>query len=144
MIKLTALALLAGLATAATVVPSSAQFFAAAVPGGPSNYPVSSQSDDCRDEMSHVRRISAADIQSIHDRSVWLYPVCEKAYLLPRDDYGTLFLDGNANTLRQPIARNQTLMTALRAKGYDQHDVISVVFAAGNSILLYVHQREMR
>ena len=141
MFKLTALAVLAGIATATTIVPSSAQFFIAVPNQGK---PASTQSYDCRDEIGYARRISATEIQGIHDRSVWLYPVCEESSILPRDDYGTLFIDGNANTLRQPIARNATLMNALRAKGYDQHDVVSVVFAAGNSVLLYVHQRDMR
>ena len=45
--------------------------------------------------------------------------------------------------MRGEIGRNPTLMNALRAKGYDQHDVISLVPAAGNSVLLYVHQRDM-
>lgn len=140
MFKLSTLALV-GIVTAASVLPSLAQF-AANNPGGP-NYPSAGDPWDCRNEIGHVRRISADDINRIQDQSVWLYPICEQHSILPTDDYDRLFLEGNVFTLRQPVARNATLMNALRAKGYDQHDVISVVFAAGNSIMLYVHQRDM-
>lgn len=140
MFKHTALALVVGLATIATTLPSNAQFFAANIPN---KRTTASSSYDCADEMGHVRRISVDEVKGIHDRRVWLYPVCERGSLLPRDDYGTLFLDGNAGVVRREIGRNPTLMNALRAKGYDEHDVISVVPAAGNSVLLYVHQRDM-
>lgn len=141
MTKMTTLALIAGLVTVATILPSSAQI---AVPGGPNNPPPAlGSSYDCTNEVGHVRPVTVSEINEIHDRKVWLYPICEEMSVLPNDNYGTLFLDGNANTLRRPIARNETLMTALSTKGYDQHDVISVVFAAGNSVLVYVHQRDM-
>jgi hypothetical protein len=52
-------------------------------------------------------------------------------------------VNGNVNHLRVSIAHNATLMTALRAKGYDQHDVVSLRHGANNSIILYVHQRDM-
>lgn len=38
----------------------------------------------------------------------------------------------------------KTLMAALNACGYDQHDVVSLRFGGGGSIILYVHQRDMR
>lgn len=139
MIKITALALVAGLATAATVLPSNAQFFAANI----QNKPMAAHSYDCAEEMGHVRRVSVDEVNSIHDRKVWLYPVCEDLTAWGRNNYRDLFFDGNANVLRGQIGRNSALMNALSAKGYDQFDVISLVFAAGNSVLLYVHQRDM-
>jgi hypothetical protein len=138
MLKITALTMLAGLTMVATILPSNAQFIAAQP-----KKPAAASSHDCANEMGHVRRLGVADIDSITDRSVWLYPVCEDLTAYGRNDYGTLFLDGNANVLREPIARNEVLMSALEAKGYDQFDVISVVFGAQNSVLLYVHQRDM-
>lgn len=140
MLKLTTLALVAGLATMSTVLPSHAQF---AVPGGPNN-PVVEATDTCTGPNGFVRRVSVAEINAIHDQKVWLDPVCEDTSLVSQYDIGSLFLDGNANTLRQPIARNATLMNALHAKGYDENDVVSVVFGARNSVLLYVHQRDVR
>ncbi|WP_297105706.1 hypothetical protein [uncultured Devosia sp.] len=142
MIKLTTMILVAGLATATTTLPSAAQFLAANIPGGP-NYPVSHTDHDCADDMGHMRSVNVFDIQGIHDRKVYLHPICEDRTVYGRNNYGTLFLDGNVNVLREPIARNRTLMTALEAKGYDQYDVVSLRFGGNNSIILYVHQRDM-
>jgi len=139
MLKFTALALIAGLATATTALPGYAQ---ANYPGTP-NYPSSGPDHSCEDEMGHMRPVNLFDIQSIHDQRIYLYPICEDPTVPGKNSYGTLFLDGNVNTLRQPIARNATLMNALTAKGYDHNDVVSLRFAAGNSIYLYVHQRDM-
>ncbi len=142
MIKFTTLALLAGLATVSSVGPSAAQFLAANIPGGPNN-PSPSVEHNCPDEMGFMRRVSASEITAIRDRSIWLQPVCEDLTVWGKNNYGTLFLNGNVNVLRQPIARNPKLMSALRAKGYDQHDVVSLRFGGGNSVILYVHQRDM-
>lgn len=137
--KFTMIALVAGLATAAAALPSSA---AVLLPNNP-NKPSSTSSYDCASEMVQIRRISPEQVDSMQDRSVWLYPVCEDLTAYGRNNYRDLFFDGNAGVVRGEIARNPTLMNALRAKGYDQHDVISLVPAAGNSVLLYVHQRDM-
>ncbi len=137
--KLTILTLVAGLATAAATLPSNAQFLAVNVP----NKPVAASTYDCAHEMVQIRRISAEQVNGIHDRSVWLYPVCEDLTAYGRNNYRDLFFNGNAGVVRGEIGRNPTLMNALRAKGYDEHDVISLVMAAGNSVLLYVHQRDM-
>jgi hypothetical protein len=142
MIKLTAIALLAGLATATATVPSSAQFLSHYSPNNP-NYPSSENEDNCADEMGHMRRVNVFDIDGIRDRSVWLHPVCEDLTVPGKNNYGTLFLNGNVNVLREPISRNRLLMNALQAKGYDQYDVVSLRFGGNNSIILYVHQRDM-
>jgi hypothetical protein len=60
------------------------------------------------------------------------------------DAYGSLFIDGNVNTLRQPIARNDTLMGALAQEELDEQDVISLRFGGNDSIVLYVYDRAMR
>ena len=142
MMKLTTLALVAGFVSVATVLPSSAQFAAVNIPGGP-NYPTSHNEHNCADEMGHMRRVNVFDIDGIRDRSVWLHPVCEDLTVPGKNNYGTLFINGNVNVLREPIARNRLLMNALEAKGYDEYDVVSLRFGARNSVILYVHQRDM-
>lgn len=137
--KFTMIALVAGLATAAAALPSSAAVLLPKLP----NNPGSTSSYDCANEMTQINRISAEQVDGIQDRSVWLYPVCEDLTAYGRNNYRDLFFDGNAGVVRGEIGRNTTLMNALRAKGYDEHDVISLVFAAGNSVLVYVHQRDM-
>ncbi len=139
MLKLTALTLLAGLATASAALPSYAQ---ANFPGTP-NYPSSGPDHNCADEMGHMRSVNVFDIEGIRDQKIFLYPICEDPTVPGKNNYGTLFINGNVNVLRTPIARNATLMNALAAKGYDHNDVVSLRFAAGNSIYLYVHQRDM-
>jgi hypothetical protein len=142
MLKLTALAVLAGLATAATTLPSSAQFIAANIPGGP-NHPGTSE-DECAYQLNYIPRVTRAHIDSIQGRPVYLIPVCEDGLLGRNDDYGWLFTMGNVGTLRLPIARNSTLMAALMAEGYDHQDVVSLRFGGDDSIVLYVHQRNLR
>jgi hypothetical protein len=137
--KFTVIALVAGLATAAAALPSNAAILLPNIP----NKPAATSSYDCAHEMVQIRRVSAEQINGIQDRSVWLYPVCEDLTAYGRNNYRDLFFDGNAGVVRGEIGRNATLMNALRAKGYDEHDVISIVMAAGNSVLVYVHQRDM-
>ena len=142
MFKVTTLAVLAGLVTAASVLPSFAQV--AFVPGSNQRYPQSSGSTyDCADSMGHMRSVKQADILAIHGNRVALLPVCEDLTVRGKNVYGPLFVNGNVNHLRVPIARNATLMAALTAKGYDQNDVVSLRHGANDSIILYVHQRDM-
>lgn len=140
MFKITALAVLVGLATATTTLPSAAQFIAANVPGGPGP----SKANECAYQLNYMSRVTRAHIESIKDQPVYLIPVCEDGLIGRNDDYGWLFTTGNVGTLRLPIARNHTLMAALLAEGYDQQDVISLRFGGDNSIVLYVHQRTLR
>jgi len=142
MFKITTLAVLVGLATAATTLPSAAQFIAAKVPGGPA--PSSSTANECAYQLNYMSRVTRAHIESIKDQPVYLIPVCEDGLIGRNDDYGWLFTTGNVGTLRLPIARNRALMAALMAQGYDQQDVISLRFGGDNSIVLYVHQRTLR
>jgi hypothetical protein len=144
MLKTTVLAVLVGLATAATTLPSAAQFLAAKVPGGP-NYPASADDDEeCAYQLNYMPRVTRAHIESIGNQHVYLIPVCEDGLIGRNDDYGWLFTSGNVGTLRLPIARNQTLMGALVAEGYDHQDVVSLRFGSDDSIVLYVHQRSLR
>ncbi|MBO9588230.1 hypothetical protein [Devosia sp.] len=141
MLKITTLAILAGLVTATSVAPSFAQF---AVPGGNQRYPQGSgQQYDCAASMGHMRSVKQADIFAINGNRVALLPVCEDLTVPGKNAYGALFVNGNVNHLRVPIARNATLMAALTAKGYDQNDVVSLRHGANDSIILYVHQRDM-
>ena len=137
--KLTALTLIAGIATAmTTLAPAAAQ-----IPGKGPNYPSQHSQEHCADTMGHMRRVSQADIAAVGNQPVVLIPVCEDMTVPFRNVYGPLFVNGNANLLRQPIARSRTLMNALRSRQYDQHDVVSVRFGGNHSIILYVHQRDM-
>lgn len=144
MLRNTVLALLAGLAAAASIVPSNAQFIGAQPPGGP-NYPSASpDEEECAYQLNYMPRVTRSLIESIRDRHVYLIPVCEDGLLGRRDDYGWLFTSGNVGTLRLPIARNPTLMSALTAEGYDHQDVVSLRVGGDGSIALYVHQRTLR
>lgn len=142
MMKITTLAVVVGLVSVATVLPSTAQ--QNNIPGTP-NYPSESEDEEhCSGRMGFSPPISPAQVNAINDQRVWLHPICEDGSLTRSEDVDTLFIDGNASTLRREIARNPTLMAELTEHDYDQHDVISVVYGANNSILLYVHQREVR
>ena len=141
MLKTTTLAFLAGLVTLTTVVPSFAQFIAAQ--RQPQAQPGQGTPQDCADAMGHMRSVKQADIFAINGNRVGLLPVCEDLTVAGKNAYGALFVNGNVNHLRQPIARNSTLMAALTAKGYDQNDVVSLRHGARDSIILYVHQRDM-
>lgn len=142
MLKTTTLAILAGLITMTTVLPSAAQV---AAPGSNQRYPEhsSGQEYDCAEAMGHMRSVNRADITAIKGNRVALLPVCEDLTVRGKNVYGQLFVNGNVNHLRVPIAQNTTLMAALRAKGYDQNDVVSLRHGANNSVILYVHQRDM-
>nr|WP_295889223.1 hypothetical protein [uncultured Devosia sp.] len=135
MFKTTVLAALVGILTATAVIPSNAAVLLPKPPKG-------SSSENCGYQLDYMARVTRASIEAIHDQSVYLVPVCETGNA--NDDYGSLFTSGNVSTLRLPIARNSTLMAALEAQGYDHQDVISLRVGGGNSIMLYVHQRNMR
>jgi hypothetical protein len=140
MFKTTALALLAVITTATTIVPSHA----INLPGRGNKPVVSSNDDDCAYQLNYMPQVTRAHIDAIAERDVYLIPVCEDGLIGRNDDYGWLFTSGNVGTLRQPIARNSTLMHALSAEGYDQQDVVSLRFGGDGSIALYVHQRTLR
>lgn|SRR5690606_3014827 len=143
MLKTTVLAALVGLATIATALPAHAQAVAG-IPGGP-NRPAPAQSEeDCAYQLNYMPRVTRAHIESIVDQPVYLIPVCEDGVLGRGYDYGWLFTSGNVGTLRLPIARNATLMSALAAQGYDHQDVISLRFGGDDSVVLFVHQRDLR
>ncbi|KKB82701.1 hypothetical protein VW29_15450 [Devosia limi DSM 17137] len=141
--KLTSITLIAGLATVLTTFGAAAQ-----VAGGPNRYPTapSSESEEfCTEGMGFMRSVSKADIQAIgNQQRIALVPVCEDGLRASREHYGTLFLDGNVNHLRVQMAHNPALMTALKARNYDEQDVISLRYGGGNTIILYVHQRDLR
>ena len=142
MLKTTVLAVLVGLATVATTLPSNAQFILnhqPRNPGGPSQ-----PDDECAYQLNYMSRDTRAHIETIQGQPVYLVPVCEDGLIGRNDDYGWLFTSGNVGTLRLPIARNRTLMAALAAQGYDHQDVISLRFGGDDSIVLYVHQRTLR
>ncbi|PXA99352.1 hypothetical protein DMC47_03775 [Nostoc sp. 3335mG] len=141
MLKTTAIAVLAGLVTLTTVLPSAAQF---AVPGA-QRYPQGGGNTyDCSAAMGHMRSVKQSDIAAIKGNRIALLPVCEDLTVPGKNVYGALFVNGNVNHLRVPIARNATLMNALGARGYDQNDVVSLRFGSNDSIILYVHQRDMQ
>ncbi len=139
MFKIVMLAAMAGLATA---LPATTAFAQAAAPGA--NEPGPGYDDrECSYPIHYLPRVTRQVIQAISGQPVYLIPVCEDG-LLGRRDYGWLFVHGNVDTLRVPLARNATLMRALSARGYNEYDVISLRVGGDNSIVLYVHRRDMR
>ncbi len=139
MLKTTAFAIVAGILTLTTVLPSAAQ-----VAGSNQRYPQSSgQQYDCTASMGHMRSVKQADINAINGNRVALLPICEDLTVAGKNSYGQIFANGNVNHLRVPMARNATLMAALTSKGYDQNDVVSLRHGANDSIILYVLQRDM-
>lgn len=130
----------AGLVTAFTTLGASAQAF---VPG--SNYPSRAPmiSSECSYNAAMEPHLVARDVNAIRrDQHVWLTPVCEDT--LARNSYGTLFRDGNVETLRAVIARHPALVSALAARGYDQFDVVALRIGRDETVNLFVHQRDMR
>jgi len=140
MYKTTAIAVLAGIVTLTTLLPSAAQI------SNPNNQRIpqgGGNTYDCTALMGHMRSVKKADIAAINGNRVVLLPVCEDLTVLGKNVYGQLFVNGNVNHLRADIGSNATLMAALEAKGYDEHDVVSLRFGGENSIILYVFQRDM-
>jgi hypothetical protein len=131
---------IATLAMAFTTIASSAAFVA---PRGQHDTSHAGHSE-CGESLGHFRSVSRADIDAINGQSVMLIHVCDDGSLARNDSYGSLFIDGNVNTLRLPIARNDTLMSALDEEDLDQNDVVSLRFGGGNSVVLYVYDRFMR
>ncbi len=128
----------AGLVTAFTAFGAHAQ---STVPG--SNYPTRIGGSECTYNAAMEPHLVARDIAAIRrDEHVWLTPVCEDT--LARNSYGTLFRDGNVETLRNVIARHPALISALTARGYDQFDVIALRIGRDQTVNLFVHQRDMR
>ena len=139
--KLTAIVAIAGLATAFTTIASSAAVLTH-VPRTP-NYSSEATDPDCTALMGYMRTPKSTEILGLTSAHVAVISVCEDMTVFGRNNYGPLFVNGNAELLRQPIARTPALIEALRAKQYDQHDVVSVRFGGNDSIILYVHQRDM-
>ena len=139
--KLTTITVIAGLASVLSTMVCSAAIVA---PRQPRVAPHEHQAE-CSTDMGHMRSVTRGDILSIGGgQRIVLIPVCEEEGVRSRhEEYGTLFRDGNVNTLRQPIARNPALIAALESKDYDEQDVISLRFGGNDSIILYVHQRDM-
>ncbi|MDB5530613.1 MAG: hypothetical protein JWR51_3716 [Devosia sp.] len=132
---------IATLTMVVTTIASSAAFVAA--PRTPRNTPAVSHTE-CGDSLGHFRSVNRADIESIDGQNVMLIRVCDDGSLASNDSYGSLFINGNVETLRMPIARNYTLMSALDEEGLDQNDVVSLQFGANDSVVLYVYDRFMR
>lgn len=140
--KLTAIVAIAGLATAFTTIASSAAILNN-VPGKQTHSSSEATDPDCTALMGYMRTPRSAEILGLINPHVAVISVCEDLTVPGRNNYGPLFVDGNAELLRLPIARTPALIEALRAKQYDQHDVVSVRFGGNDSVILYVHQRDM-
>lgn len=139
--KHTAIVILAaGLLTAFATLGANAQ----AVPGkNTPNYPKSNTETECSFNAFMHPLVRTNEVSAIGaDQRIWLTPVCEDE--LDRNNYGTLFRDGNVETLRQFIARNPALMATLTTRGYDHFDVVALRFGRNDSVNLFVHQRDMR
>lgn len=131
---------IATLTMAFTTLASSAAFVA---PRQNREAPTQAAHADCPDTLGHMRSVHRADIDAIDGQRVMLIHVCDENTLVSNDSYGSLFINGNVNTLRLPIARNYTLMSALDEEGLDQNDVVALRFGGGDSVVLYVYDRFM-
>jgi hypothetical protein len=122
--KLTTLTAIAGLVTALTTIASPAAVFNH-VAGKP-NVPGSAEATDpdCTAVLGYMRTPKGAEIMSLVAAHIAIIPVCED--------------------LTVPGRNNPALIDALRARDYDQNDVVSVRFGGNDSIIFYVHQRDMR
>ena len=138
--KLISITVVAGLASVlATMAGSAAQ----TSPGRHPNTHVSEPEAFCTEGLGHMRSVTLGDIEAISfNQPIVLVPICEDTIQSRREVVGTLYLDGNVNALRQPMARNDALMAALQSKDYDEQDVVSLRFGGNDSIILYVHQRD--
>jgi hypothetical protein len=131
--------LAAGLLTAFATIGAQAQV--AAVPGA--KIPPAATGGECAYNAFLEPLVRSGEIAAIgREQQIWLTPVCEDE--LERNNYGTLFRDGNVETLRGVIAKNPALMGTLSAKGYDQFDVVALRFGQDETVNLFVHQRDMR
>ncbi|MDB5538095.1 MAG: hypothetical protein JWP26_3221 [Devosia sp.] len=138
--KFAIITVLAGLTMAFTTIASSA---AIVRPRHPTAVSQTSHTE-CIESLGHFRSVHRDDIDAIDGQSVMVIHVCDENSLLSDASYGSLFIDGNVNTLRRPIAHNYTLMSALDEEGLDQNDVVSLRFGGNDSIVLYVYDRDMR
>ena len=139
MFKIATLAVLAGLAT---VLPAATAFAQANNQGQRQERPAHDDRE-CAYPINYLPRVTGQLIQSIAGQPVYLIPVCEDG-LLDHRDHDWLFVHGNVDTLRVPLARNATLMRALSARDYNAYDVVSLRVGGDGSIVLYVHRRDMR
>jgi hypothetical protein len=96
----------------------------------------------CSYDLGYLFRPSVSDIAAIGSQSITLSSVCEDGFVR-RHDIGSLFEDGNVTGLRPHIGRNAALMRALEAEGYDHEDVVALRFGARDSVILYVHRRDI-
>ena len=138
--KLTTLTVIAGLMTALSTVSPQAAFILQNK--NPNQIHVPNE-NNCAAEMGHMRSVRPAEIATVAHQPIVLIAVCEDLSVPGRNAYGSLFIEGNAELLRLPIARNGELMSVLGAKDYDQNDVVSVRFGGNDSVILYVYQRDM-
>lgn len=105
--------------------------------------PKLTNSSECTFNAAMQPLVRPTEIGSVNaGQKIWLTPICEDD--LDRNSYGTLFRDGNVDTLRNVIARNGALMQALTSRGYDHFDVVAIRFSQDRSVNLFVHQRDMR
>jgi hypothetical protein len=138
--KLNLITVIAGLTVAFTTIGAEAAIVRGRTP---MDSPESAGQADCGAVIGHVRSVHRADIDAIDGQHVSLVRVCTDDALPSKNDYGPLFINGNVETLRRPIARNDTLISALSAQDMDQNDVVALRFGSNDSIILYVYDRDM-
>jgi len=109
------------------------------VPGDPKV--VSAQLKVCGDKLQQLRRVSAAEIRSIHQQDeVKVVPVCESAYPSLTENQIKLGDRGNAAGLITAIAGNPVMVAELGDTRHRPDDVIGVAIG-DNAAILYVHRQ---
>lgn len=91
------------------------------------------QLGDCGDKLGLLRRVTAAQIQSVgSDAFVDVIPVCRSKSLASEQE--------EVAQLRPVIGENQVLGSELGRKGFNSANVVGVI-VDGRKVVLYVHPR---
>ena len=87
----------------------------------------------CDSGLGHLRRVYAEELAGVSDPSrVWVTPICLGMDRVFRTT-------GNAGTLRQGIAGNDAMRTALFAADFRPEDVVGIRMTGEDSVILFVH-----
>ena len=92
---------------------------------------VGGSGSDCGSDLGSLRKVTASAVRSVgYGDNIDIIPLC-----VGKSVANTQF---RVEQLRSPIAQNESLVSALRKKGYDSSQVVGVVIA-DELVVLYVH-----
>ena len=85
----------------------------------------------CTEPMGHLRRVYEEELDNLERVSV--IEICRG------NSYGVMRNSGNAGSLRQAVAQNETAAEALWLKNFTPDDLVGVRMTGEGSAILYVH-----